>query len=69
MTRAKFVCVDVSEENDGQRAKFEAVTSGSEENDRFFDFTPYGSLDMGTVHGKLFEIGKEYYLDFSEATA
>ncbi len=66
-TRAKFVCTAVQESDDGQQAQLEAVVDGSEENDKFFSYTPMGQLNIGTVHGNLFEEGKEYYLDFSPA--
>ena len=52
---------------DGFTAQFSAVTSGSEENDKFFDATPFGQLNIGTVRGDHFEQGKDYYLDFTLA--
>lgn len=64
--RAKFKCT----ENNGEHVELEAVTSGSEENGAFFKWTPYGKLSMGTVNEnavKQFEVGKEYYLDFTPA--
>lgn len=64
--RAKFKCT----ENNGENVELEAVTSGSEENDSFFKWTPYGKLSMGTVNEnaiKQFEVGKEYYIDISLA--
>lgn len=64
--RAKFKCI----ENDGENVSLEVVTSGSGENDSFFKWTPYGQLKMGTVNenaAKQFEVGKEYYLDFTPA--
>lgn len=75
MVRAKFKCVAKTpyhegdeSHKDGSRLKFEVVTSGSEENDNFFKWTPSGILDMGTVNegaASQFEVGKEYYLDFT----
>jgi hypothetical protein len=47
--------------------KFNAVSSGSEENKSFFASTPSGSLSLSSVRDDLFEVGKEYYLDFSPA--
>lgn len=42
----------------------------SQEDKTFWDATPSGSLQMGTVNPEAwqhFEIGKSYYLDFSPA--
>ncbi len=65
--RAKFHCDNVEKTDDGSTAQFSAVTSGSKENDSFFEATPFGSLNIGTVRGDHFEQGKNYYLDFSLA--
>lgn len=48
--------------------KLEAVVDGSEENDRFFRWTPSGQISMHCVNeaaNKQFEAGKEYYVDFT----
>ena len=42
----------------------------SEENKAFWDATPTGSLQLGVVNQeawKQFDLGKEYYLDFTPA--
>ena len=39
------------------------------ENKRFWDATPSGKLEFGTIREMPFEIGKEYYLDISPAPA
>jgi hypothetical protein len=71
-TRAKFHLYSKTEYsgNNGQTAvTFQAVTSGSPENDSFFKWTPSGKLEM-TIRKEVadqFEVGKEYYLDFSPA--
>ena len=66
MTRAKFQCTKISETLQGIEAEFMPVASGSEENDSFFKFTPYGELKMGIMNPNVkFEVGKEYYLDFT----
>jgi len=42
------------------------------ENSKFWNYTPMGSIDLGTINPgawQHFEIGKEYYVDFSPATA
>lgn len=49
---------------------FTPVTNGSEEDKAFWDATPTGSLQLGTVNPaawEQFEIGKTYYLDFTPA--
>ena len=46
--------------------------SGSEENSAFWDATPTGSLQLGIVNQAAwigFELGKAYYLDFTQAAA
>jgi hypothetical protein len=46
----------------------QAVTSESEENEKFFKYTPYGILDLGVLlpeTAEKFEVGKSYYLDFT----
>ncbi len=66
-TRCKFECKHVeaigSAEDPQQMARFEAVISGSPENESFFRWTPSGTLQLGTVRGGQFEVGKQYYLD------
>lgn len=73
MTRCKFKCHEVSKIVDFYNsekflytAKFSPVTSGSEENKKFFAATPSGSLSIGTYSEDLFMPGKEYYLDISD---
>jgi hypothetical protein len=46
------------------------VTSGSPENEKFYRYTPCGSIELSTVNddaAKQFELGKEYYVDFTLA--
>jgi hypothetical protein len=46
------------------------VTSGSEENKRFYAYTPSGQINLGTVNAEaaaMFELGKEYYVTFTPA--
>lgn len=76
MVRAKFKCVDKEEVTQGDQPstfnlKFEVVTSGSEENDSFFRWTPSGSIVMSTVNQGAaddFEKGSSYYVDFTPVT-
>ncbi len=77
-TRAKFVCISTTsskgyvtdETGHGSPGtltsyKFQCVGGGSEENKRFFASTPAGTLELTAVRDGLFELGKEYYLDFT----
>lgn len=69
--RAKFKVSSVTPNNDGSEIKLEPVTSGSAENEQFYSFTPWGSIVLGTVNpaaASQFEVGAEYYIDFSRAT-
>lgn len=53
-----------------QVIKLFPVTHGSEENELFYRYTPYGSIELGLLNeetGKKFELGKEYYIDFTLA--
>ena len=75
MVRAKFRCIDKHEQASGETTvKLDVVivnNSGQydKENEEFFKYTPYGSLNMGILNEKAsteFEIGKEYYIDFTK---
>lgn len=47
------------------------VVSGSKENEAFYRWTPGGEIVLSTVNGnavKHFEVGKEYYVDFTLAS-
>jgi hypothetical protein len=54
----------------GVEVSFAPVTNGSPENDKFFQYTPWGSLNIGLVSraaaGQIV-VGDEYYLDISVA--
>ena len=72
--RAKFKCVSEKKfEGWGQSGEakpffydyeFQPVSSGSEENKRFFAATPAGKLNLSTLKSGMFDVGREYYLDF-----
>lgn len=50
--------------------ELQPVTGGSEENKRFFESSPSGSIKLGCLNpeaSKQFEIGREYYIDFTLA--
>lgn len=64
--RAKFTC---TANNNGQIA-MQPVYTGSAENEAFYAATPGGSISLGIVNeaaAAKFEVGKEYYVDFTAA--
>lgn len=74
MVRAKFVVTEIARNKYGQEEtqviRMSPVMSGSEENKEFFKWTPSGRIELSTVNpeaGKAFELGKEYYVDFTAA--
>lgn len=69
--RAKFVCTSFAKRMNYDNSKpflwdyeFSPVTSGSEENKKFYAYTPSGSIKLSSIIFGQFEVGKEYYLDF-----
>jgi len=72
-TRCKFLCTSVTKQQYNRNqplvyvSKFMAVHSGSEENKAFFEATPNGNLEVGTHKEEVFQVGKHYYLDITEA--
>ena len=51
--------------------KLTAVTDGSEENKRFFKYTPNGTISIGLLSPsawKQFELGASYFVDFTRTT-
>jgi hypothetical protein len=75
--RAKFVVNSIERKKHWDKSKGETqtikmtpVTSGSEENKAFYEATPGGAIELCTLNedaGKQFELGKEYYVDFTPA--
>jgi hypothetical protein len=68
---AKFRCNSIEENEWDKRAKLTAVIGSDGENKDFNTATPSGALEIG-IHGEVpaanfFKVGKEYYLDFTEA--
>lgn len=50
--------------------KLSAVADGSEDNKKFFRYTPSGNISIGILNPeawKGFELGAEYYVDFTPA--
>jgi len=69
MVRAKFKVERLVLNPDGGEVTMNVVTMGSQENEKFFRWTPFGSIQMGTINKeaiKEFEVGKEFYVDFTE---
>lgn len=71
--RAKFKVTSITETEGGLKSiKLQPVTSGSPENTKFFKYTPYGSIEMGTVNpaaAEKFKPGMEMYVDFTPVIA
>lgn len=74
--RCKFKCLSKREFQDYANQavcydyKFCAVigsANASDENKKFWKYTPSGELNVTTVMDGTFEVGKEYYLDLSLA--
>ncbi len=77
-TRCTFTCSGVTKRLSWQQkpddpprflyeAEFTAVSDGSEENKRFFEYTPSGTLKIGVYKDDVFQPGKAYYLDITLA--
>lgn len=68
-TRAKFTVQEKTETGWNYKYSMTPVVSGSPENETFFKTTPAGviSLQVAKSVGDLFEVGKSYYVDFTEA--
>lgn len=74
MTRAKFQCTSVTKYKGWggielhYAAKFQAVVGeGAPENKEFFASTPNGAIEITTVGEDHFEVGRDYYVDFTKA--
>jgi hypothetical protein len=71
--RAKFFCRAKEEFADPKgcgTVKLVPVTSGSEENKTFYKWTPSGEITLMTINEAAFagfQLGKQYYVDFTEA--
>ena len=72
-TRAKFKCNSVTKRQGWgnfkflYEATFSPVGGDSEENKSFFAATPSGTISLSTIKDDHFEVGKEYYIDFTVA--
>jgi hypothetical protein len=77
MVRAKFKVTSITRREgwsgvkEMQDINMSVVTSGSDENKKFFASTPNGEIRVGCANPEAvaqFELGKEYYVDFTPAT-
>lgn len=70
MVRCKFKCVSKTEIPEGYRIEMQPVTHGSAENEKFFKYTPYGKLEVGTINveaSNQIKVGSDYYIDITPA--
>lgn len=72
MTRGKFRCSSIKQVYYNSNARvysFAAICQdGTAENDRFHRYTPSGSIEIEVDNPAVsFELGKHYYVDFTEA--
>ncbi len=70
MVRAKFRVDERAERIGGGVVRMSPVMDGSGENKKFFTYTPYGKIEMGTINEEVlkeFTPGKEFYIDFTPA--
>jgi hypothetical protein len=71
MVRAKFVVDMISKTRYGSHEiVMSPVTATTEENKSFWQYTPSGSIKFNCVNTNAveqFEVGKEYYIDFTPA--
>lgn len=75
--RAKFKCDSVTTTSTGGQNKrilsqivLTPVTTGSKENEKMFEYTPGGKLELSVLNAKAAETfipGNEYYIDISLA--
>ena len=70
-TRCKFQCNTVTKRKGHKspfvyEAEFSAVTGGSPDNDKFFEYTPTGVLKVGIYKEDVFEVGAFYFLDITK---
>lgn len=71
--RAKFRCDNIEPADDDlvTISMSPVYDSNPEsENGRFWKYTPWGSVQLGTINkaaSDQFEVGKEYFVDFSPA--
>lgn len=74
--RAKFKCYSINRllhwngKEEIQSISLSPVLGDSKENKKFYAATPSGDIKLNTINiesAKYFELGKEYYVDFTKA--
>lgn len=64
--KAKFKCDEVCSRGEGMTVELSPVTGGSEENEKFFKYTPFGILKMGLLNNSFrFDPDAEYYVEIT----
>lgn len=69
MVRAKFKCEEINQKSWSTEYVFAPVVGGTPENEAFFKTTPAGKISVSIKTGETgakFELGKSYYVDFTE---
>jgi hypothetical protein len=70
MVRAKFRVTKKSiNDHGGDEVLMHPVTSGSQENEAFYKWTPGGEISLITINhdaAEQFVVGGEYYVDFTK---
>lgn len=71
--RAKFKVQSLTDAGDGMKSiVLQPVIGDNPENKEFFKWTPSGQISLGVLNpsaAEQFEIGKEFYVDFTPAPA
>jgi hypothetical protein len=70
ITRCKMTCNFIRKNETGETTEvsMSPVVDGSEENKKFFKYTPGGRLDFYTLNPDVkFEMGKAYFVDITLA--
>ena len=69
--RAKFNCTHITDYGTQVQVNMSAVYSSTGENKDFCEASPSGDLKISITKNRpaatMFEVGKSYYLDFTEA--
>lgn len=67
--RARFVVKSKEEQGEnGCAVRLEPVVANTEENAKYFEATPYGSIELGILNesaSEFFVEGSEVYVDFT----
>lgn len=70
--RAKMTCSAITLSQSGREVKLLPVGGDTPENKTWSQYTPSGQITMFVTNPaayEQFELGKSYYVDFTEATA